>query len=472
MARIPNSVRRGLSLTEVLVALFVMAIGVVSAITLFPIGVDRTRRAVLDTRITRMAYEADATIKMMEWEYDNDIKIPTSDVTGMQTLPPQMGYDDFNNLFGIIPTPNGGALDTFVVPGGGMTREDMRLTTSGVGFPVWIDPILKSANVLRDAGIANGNFPRLEFTVTPGQDDVLLPFDQHFGNVMAMPKIFPGVPVYSLEKARLFPNRENFARKWFVSEDDVTYSSTNLVVPFDPVRTSTLDEEYYLQLTNSTSTVERNPQYSWSFIVVPEQMDSVPWYTDPPTNTMLGGTYLRPQEDKLRIIILSYYKRNLSAPYRTVRACFFNNSVKATLSWPDTGAIPDVRVGTWLIEYTASGARRTGQVGGDPHEYRHAVTYHRVVDIGDPVASGGQVHLVVTLEKPMTNYPTFMVDTNGNSVADQRTLPDLYTDADTFPVEFAPGTVPMTTYITTDPSVIWVPVLIMDGLQEIFEVSQ
>ncbi len=47
--------RRGASLTEVLIALVILTIGLTSVIALFPVGVNRVRNATLDTRTTIVA---------------------------------------------------------------------------------------------------------------------------------------------------------------------------------------------------------------------------------------------------------------------------------------------------------------------------------------------------------------------------------------------------------------------------------
>jgi hypothetical protein len=58
------SPRRGLSLTEVLVAIFVMAIGMISLLALFPVGLLRMNQAIRDNRLAQLA--ANAT-EIAEW---------------------------------------------------------------------------------------------------------------------------------------------------------------------------------------------------------------------------------------------------------------------------------------------------------------------------------------------------------------------------------------------------------------------
>ncbi len=58
-----SPVRRGVTLTEVLVAMFVMAIGMISLLTLFPLGAMQVGQALRDDRATQLARQADAFVR-------------------------------------------------------------------------------------------------------------------------------------------------------------------------------------------------------------------------------------------------------------------------------------------------------------------------------------------------------------------------------------------------------------------------
>ncbi|MFO0846971.1 MAG: hypothetical protein U0871_00220 [Gemmataceae bacterium] len=62
MTRSPRR-RPGLSLTEVLVALFVMALGLIALLTLFPLGAMQVAQALKDDRTAQLASQADAYIR-------------------------------------------------------------------------------------------------------------------------------------------------------------------------------------------------------------------------------------------------------------------------------------------------------------------------------------------------------------------------------------------------------------------------
>lgn len=62
--------RRGASLTEVLIALVILTIGLTSVIALFPVGVNRVRNATLDTRTTIVASNAHALFHLKRMAND------------------------------------------------------------------------------------------------------------------------------------------------------------------------------------------------------------------------------------------------------------------------------------------------------------------------------------------------------------------------------------------------------------------
>ncbi len=62
---ISNRTRAGFSLTEVIVALFIMALGIISLLTLFPLGAVQMGRALRDDRSQTTAVIADAKMRML-----------------------------------------------------------------------------------------------------------------------------------------------------------------------------------------------------------------------------------------------------------------------------------------------------------------------------------------------------------------------------------------------------------------------
>jgi len=110
MLRLPNARRPGLSLTEVLVTLFVVAIGLISLMTLFPVGAMQMGQALRDDRIRQTANQADGMTRI--WWQMEVVERP-----GME--------DAFFT-----------AMDN---PGGSLPPRAP--TDSGPSYPVFLDPI-------------------------------------------------------------------------------------------------------------------------------------------------------------------------------------------------------------------------------------------------------------------------------------------------------------------------------------------
>ena len=130
MMRSPNSRRPGLSLTEVLVALFVMALGIISLMTLFPLGAVQMGQALRDDRSGQTASQADGVTRIW-WQ--------TQVVEGPGTEPAFLALDN---------------------PGGGLFPKPLDNNPS---YPVFVDPIGWQARPVgnRDwIGSTAGNLPR------------------------------------------------------------------------------------------------------------------------------------------------------------------------------------------------------------------------------------------------------------------------------------------------------------------------
>ena len=113
-------------------------------------------------------------------------------------------------------------------------------------------------------------------------------------------------------------------------------------------------------------------------------------------------------------------------------------------------------------------------------KYRHAVEFHRVASVQEPVLGQGNdtnMYQVVNLEQPVTNYPI------SHALGDGRALPDLYTTPDTFSglraypnvlpnAALQPsGSAPYASTLCGPPvEAVWVPIVVMHGLQEVFTV--
>jgi hypothetical protein len=199
--------------------------------------------------------------------------------------------------------------------------------------------------------------------------------------------------------------------------------------------------------------------------------------------------------------ILIFNRRSTARPYALVRGCIYSGSSRATLSWdPDVTAAPPIRRGTWLMEATISpGLRDTTLAPPDGPaalppvaalalanpppapaatyvKYRHALEFYRVSAVDEPKLdpSTRQVSQTVTFERPVTEFPI------SHSDGDARAMPDPYDPAAayTFSGDIAfPNVIDATSAnnaITVSGPVTvraaWLPIIIWDGLYDVFEV--
>jgi prepilin-type N-terminal cleavage/methylation domain-containing protein len=151
-----SSRRTGFSLTEVIVAMFIMAIGIISLLTLFPVGAVQMGLALRDDRSQSTALQADATLRL--WWKQLVVEIPA---TGEDV--PFYVMDDPNDPWnrtaahGVSTVANPGPPNfTFAVrpagntvpppPAAQLRNFPLAVPTSGLNsekpsFPVLIDPI-------------------------------------------------------------------------------------------------------------------------------------------------------------------------------------------------------------------------------------------------------------------------------------------------------------------------------------------
>lgn len=121
MRRIPSQVdcqslpargsgRAGATLTEALVALMIMAIGVISLASLFPIAVLKTARANQLTAATDVRYNAESMMKLYPWIFSD----PNPADTGPNGIPDGLPFNDYDFASGnaFLFDPQGLVVDT------------------------------------------------------------------------------------------------------------------------------------------------------------------------------------------------------------------------------------------------------------------------------------------------------------------------------------------------------------------------
>lgn len=116
--------RPGMSLTEVLVALFIMALGTIAILTMFPLGMMQMGQALKDDRTSQCASAADA---YMRWYWKTNVTQPVPSNTG----PTPPSSEPFVRAL-YNPSTDGGP-----PPGG---ANPFPQATTGPSYPVVVDP--------------------------------------------------------------------------------------------------------------------------------------------------------------------------------------------------------------------------------------------------------------------------------------------------------------------------------------------
>ena len=147
MIRRPMTQRPGVSLTEVLVALFIMALGTLAILTLFPLGAYNMGQALKDDRTAQCAIQADALMRSY-WQ-TNVVEIyQAQSASGTTTLvDPDFAAALFapNQLNGVTntsgsPIVTSGGTVTFTVPAA--TLPTLSTSVAGISsYPVFVDPM-------------------------------------------------------------------------------------------------------------------------------------------------------------------------------------------------------------------------------------------------------------------------------------------------------------------------------------------
>ncbi len=150
MIHSPLTHRRGLTLTEALVAMFVAAIGMISLLALFPLGALQMGLALKDSRCTETATNAEALMRL-EWQKYLD--------TGIEPFTPE--------------TPATSPFNTY---------------SSGPSDPVFVDPVGRNSNTINPRRVGGMTFQPILPVSSPQSD-----FPRRTLNILN-PPILPLIP--------------------------------------------------------------------------------------------------------------------------------------------------------------------------------------------------------------------------------------------------------------------------------------
>ena len=195
----PNELRRsGVTLIEVLVAIFVAAIGLLALLALFPVGALSMRQALKDSRCAQCSINATALFKSTKIGQD-----------------PALGYINLGNS-NVPPDPFADAISNPALFLG--TRQ--AAVPNGPSYPVYVDPLgasLKTLNVL-------STYNHLPLPV--GQDTAL--------------NLYPRI----LRSGVSFVTSIATYEHWFSLLDDINFDQTYLGLPCVSGGSFTRDPRY------------------------------------------------------------------------------------------------------------------------------------------------------------------------------------------------------------------------------------
>ena len=267
MMRSPNSRRPGLSLTEVLVALFVMALGIISLMTLFPLGAVQMGQALRDDRSGQTASQADGITRIWWQTRVVEGREPRPGILSTYTSP-TMATLTLNTSYGVF------AGQTVDVSWSGGARGGVAVTAV-------------AGNFVAISGGAGTNLPPVTTPVT------VIPREDDFFDTMDNPN-YPGAATLlqpqrsSLDPAASYPvfvdplgwySRPVTQREWISTSAEVRIPrrSVNLVTNLTPqaIRAcSMMDDITFNQLgapdTASGSTaniVVREGAFNWCAVI-------------------------------------------------------------------------------------------------------------------------------------------------------------------------------------------------------------
>ena len=460
----------GFTLLEILVAIFILLIGVTTIMALFPIGTLYVREAVRDTRCTIVAQNAWQVIDAYDLADDPMFSDPGQTMTVASATPPDPRPKTYMDSWGQLaaaPPPIAGQFDDVQALTGDPADPTASVTPQTEAFgDTIVDPAAGGY------GTAAAGTEGLPFLIDPlwvqqvhqgvddiaGQTDPAVAAVGYNANRESAIQWAPALTA-TITTAGLQPQpvrvctfstaasiqdqgvRGAYLQSLFTDGGDVVFREDSPGLPQAPgavTAGASLDDPFatagavQFPLVGALSprqSSQRDGVYSWALMVQPNR-----------------GT--RGVDDN-RQALLVYESRNFAAyadpaggadrvPYKACLGCFVDNDAIVTLRW--TGDAPQLKRGGWLCQARIF----NGAAAGDGDENSRRFGFHRVVEYEEVIDAAGTLVYVVQLERAPTGF-----DNQPYPGAAARTVPD--------PV---PGGAGVARYY---------PVVVFDGLREVFD---
>jgi hypothetical protein len=371
--------RPGATLTEVLVAIFVMAIGLLALLTLFPLGALSMAQAIKDDRTAHSAKNGFAIAQVFQIQTDQV-------VTNSGKLQTGAVYPGNSPVYFFNPYP--GIPQSFTGTAGFLLAPDLKMIPGydGPSYPVYVDPW--GWNYFQTMAQLHPNLnptppvnsvPSVNYWVLGYQPPTplppqppsppsppLLPISPYFPanppGLMYNYSSIPRVPLSTLPSTGLaLGNSAQWLDRWCTLTDDITFSAGKS--PTEPADAGLP--------SLGTGAVQRENRYTWAWLArLPNITD--PTQVDTQVVVYSGRSVTSVGETAYPSVIFGGYWDVTQATPLVPTKTFVD------VPYP-SGKRPNVRTGTWILDATMcywDPTRVPPSTVPDPHGY-----FYRVVGV-------------------------------------------------------------------------------------------
>lgn len=332
--------RPGATLIEVLVAIFVMGIGLLAILVLFPLGALNMAQAIRNDRCSQAAANAAAIARFLPHKNQTD---PTYAASGSQV--------NYGLRSDPAVTGSGGGPNYYTTPGNGLPP-----VTGGPSYPVYVDPSGVKLNPANPGPPYTYGNPGPPLGYAPPQ---LAGSGTITGIPRVMPQYFVDAPQGQTPSPPLPKPPVTFpylTSRFFTLLDDVSFTSNGLP-------------------DVGSGNIERDGRYTWCYMLQMPSAADLNYAKDANLTVVVYDRRTLLLDTLPGIPVTSQPPQG----ERSFMAKFDGTSNLVTLTWdPTLQDPPAVRRGTWILD---------ASLVPDIHGY-----FYRVVGTAAPTAVSGNVN--------------------------------------------------------------------------------